>query len=139
MMSKRGQRVMVLALMVMLLSAGPVLAQTGGTYDLTWGNIGPGGASSGGDYTMEASAGQPDTGAASGGAYTLMGGFWPPAAACSLPGDINQDGSVTVLDIQAVAVEWGTPTPVFPYDQDNDGDVDVQDVMLVAAHLGESC
>ncbi len=139
MTSHRGPRIMVLVWIMILLSTGSVLAQTGGTYDLTWGNIGPGGASSGGDYTLEASAGQPDTGAGSGGTYTLVGGFWPPTAACSLPEDINQDGSVTVLDIQAVAVEWDTPTPVFPYDQDLDGDVDVQDVMLVAAHLGESC
>ncbi len=57
--------------------AWPVLAQTGGGYDLTWSTIdGGGGASSGGAYLLGGTIGQPDARAISGGNYTLVGGFW---------------------------------------------------------------
>ena len=114
------------------------LAQTGGPYNLTWSNIGAGGSASGGSYTLISSVGQPDAGALSGGSYTVIGGFLG-GALCSLPQDINGDGQVSVLDVQAVAAAWRMVNPVFPYDQDNDGDVDVRDIMLVAAAFGSAC
>lgn len=115
------------------------LAQSGGPYNLTWSNVGAGGSASGGGYTLAGTAGQPDAGALSGGSYTLTGGFWGGGTPCSLPEDIDGDGQVTVLDVQADASAWRTPNPVFPYDQNNDGDVDVQDIMLVAAAFGSAC
>ncbi len=42
---------------------------------------GGGGRSTGGGYTLEGTAGQPDAGAHTGGGYTLDGGFWATAAA----------------------------------------------------------
>ena len=55
----------------------PVLAQSGGGYDLTWSTIdGGGSASSGGAYSLGGTVGQPDAGAMTGGAYSLVGGFW---------------------------------------------------------------
>lgn len=114
-------------------------AQTGGPYSLTWSNVGAGGSASGGSYTLTASVGQPDAGALSGGSYTLSGGFLGGGAPCSLPQDLNGDGQVTVLDIQADAAAWRMVNPAFPYDQDHDGDVDVRDVMLIAAALGSTC
>jgi len=55
----------------------PVVAQSGGGYDLTWSTIdGGGGASSGGSYLLGGTVGQPDAGAMTGGIYTLVGGFW---------------------------------------------------------------
>ena len=45
----------------LLLSGMPVAqAQTGGPYDLSWHNIGPGGSASGGSYSLDTSIGQPD-------------------------------------------------------------------------------
>ena len=130
-----------LLILCMLALALPsaALAQSGGPYDLTWSNIGAGGSASGGAYMLSGTAGQPDAGALSGGSYTLTGGFWGGGTFCSLPQDIDGDGQVTVLDVQADASAWGTATPAFPYDQNNDGDVDVQDVMLVAAAFGSAC
>ena len=127
-------------LLVLLALALPsaARAQSGGPYDLTWSNVSAGGSVSGGSYTLTASVGQPDAGMLSGGSYTLAGGFLG-GAPCSLPQDLNGDGQVTVLDIQADAAAWRTANPVFPYDQDQDGDVDVRDVMLIAAAIGSAC
>jgi hypothetical protein len=134
---KKLSFVLVCLLAVVLPSAA--LAQSGGPYDLTWSNVGAGGSASGGGYTLAGSAGQPDAGALSGGSYTLTGGYWGGGPSCSLPEDIDGDGQVTVLDVQADASAWGTATAAFPYDQNNDGDVDVQDIMLVAAAFGSAC
>ncbi len=59
-------------------SASPAIAQSGGSYDLTWNTIDGGGAmfSTGGAYSLGGTIGQPDAGTLSGGAYTLAGGFW---------------------------------------------------------------
>jgi hypothetical protein len=68
---------------LVLLAAVPVLAQSGGGFDLTWSTVdGGGGAGTGGTYSLGGTAGQPDAGALSGGVYTLDGGFWSggPAA-----------------------------------------------------------
>jgi hypothetical protein len=68
---------MLLGLAVLLLTAGVVLAQSGG-YDLSWWTVDGGGITfaTGGTYNLGATAGQPDAGTLSGGAYTLDGGFW---------------------------------------------------------------
>jgi len=56
----------------------PVLAQSGGTYNLEWNTIDGGGGtfSSGGDWSLGGTIGQPDAGSLSGGTFTLSGGFW---------------------------------------------------------------
>lgn len=131
---------LVCCLVIALCSlTGVALAQSGGPYNLSWHNIGPGGAASGGAYSLNASIGQPDAGAMSGGSYTLSGGFLAAGPACALPGDLNGDGQVTVLDMQMIASAWPQTTASFPYDQSGDGDLDIQDVILVAAQFGEAC
>jgi hypothetical protein len=54
------------------------LAQTGGPYDLSWSTVDGGGHtfSTGGDYSLGGTIGQPDAGLLTGGDYTLGGGFW---------------------------------------------------------------
>ena len=81
------------ALAALLLLTGVVLnqaqdmalAQTGGGYDLTWSTVDGGGAtfSTGGDYTLGGTIGQPDAGLLTGGDYTLGGGFWGGGAAAA--------------------------------------------------------
>jgi len=63
---------------LVLLAAVPVLAQSGGEYDLSWSTVDGGGwtFSSGGAYVLGGTAGQPDAGMMTGGVYTLGGGFW---------------------------------------------------------------
>jgi hypothetical protein len=76
--------VLVLGLLTTLMAV-PVLAQTGGGYDLTWNTIdGGGGVSSGGGYTLSGAIGQPDAGLAVGGGYALVSGFWAAAGGSSL-------------------------------------------------------
>ena len=75
----------LLALALLLLASlahGPEqnvsLAQSGGSYDLTWSSVDGGGGtfSHGGGYSLGGTAGQPDAGLLTGGGYTLGGGFW---------------------------------------------------------------
>jgi hypothetical protein len=54
------------------------LGTVNASYDLTWSRVTGGGetSSTGGDYTLGGTAGQPDPGLLVGGDYTLGGGFW---------------------------------------------------------------
>ncbi len=53
-------------------------AQTGDGYDLTWNTVDGGGYmfSTGGNYSLGGTIGQPDAGELTGGNYVLSGGFW---------------------------------------------------------------
>lgn len=53
-------------------------AQTGGGYDLSWSTIDGGGGtfSTGGEFRLGGTVGQPDAGVMGGGEYILQGGFW---------------------------------------------------------------
>ncbi len=69
----------LLVLMVILLSVPVALAQSGDSYDLSWWTVDGGGhtLSTGGDYSLGGTIGQPDAGPTLiGGGYTLAGGFW---------------------------------------------------------------
>ena len=68
----------LLFLAVVAIRYGLALAQTGGPYDLSWSTIDGGGYtfSTGGDYTLGGTIGQPDAGLHTGGDYALGGGFW---------------------------------------------------------------
>ena len=61
----------------------------------------------------------------------------------SIPGDLDGDCDVDVLDIMIVAGHWGALQGQPQYDpacdMDSDGDVDVVDIMLVASHWGDTC
>ncbi|MCP4548038.1 MAG: hypothetical protein GY835_16355 [bacterium] len=70
---------MLLLALALLPTAPTALAQAGAgdEYGLTWFTIdGGGGVSSGGEYTLHGTIGQPDAGALFAGEYTLGGGFW---------------------------------------------------------------
>ncbi len=75
------RRILVLVTLValtMCLGGAVALAQSGGSYNLTWSTVDAGGGtfSTGGAYSVGGTIGQADTGAASGGVYSLVGGFW---------------------------------------------------------------
>ncbi len=73
---------LLIAVLLLLLVAVPVLAQSGGGYDLTWSTVDGGGGtfSTGDGYSLGGTAGQPDADLLTGGVYTLTGGFWPGGA-----------------------------------------------------------
>jgi hypothetical protein len=68
----------LLTLAILLFLAGSVLAQSGDRYDLSWWTVDGGGDtfSTGGNYTLGSTIGQPDADTLTGGGYTLGGGFW---------------------------------------------------------------
>jgi hypothetical protein len=69
-------KVLVIVCLLSLITL-PVLAQSGGGYDLSWNTVdGGGGSSSGGIFSLAGTAGQPDVGVMSGGEFSLAGGFW---------------------------------------------------------------
>jgi hypothetical protein len=60
-----------------------------------------------------------------------------------IPGDLDCDCAVDVVDIMMVASRWNTsigdPDYDPTYDMDDDGDIDVVDIMIVASHWGDNC
>jgi len=87
------QMIVILALTLALSVGVSVQPQD---FDIHWRTIDAGGLmfSSGGDYELSGTVGQPDAGAMTGGEFELTGGFW-----FELPqGDCNSTGSVDLLD-----------------------------------------
>lgn len=72
------------------------------------------------------------------GLFTYTDGLGHTGQVCvSYVEDVNRDGVVDLLDLQAVASAWGTVNPTL--DMDQDGDVDIVDVILVTRRWGWSC
>lgn len=131
-------KVILLLLLVVIVSAAAVQAQSSTNYDLTWHVIGGGGAPiSSASYAVNSTAGQGSASppVASSASYAVTGGYWR----CTIAHDVNDDGLVTVYDIQVIAEAWGdVPAPGYA-DRDGDGDVDMIDIQLVTAHWGLIC
>jgi len=58
--------------------------------------------------------------------------------ACPLSADVVPDGTVNLLDVQAVAGRWRQAASP-PYDLDNDGRVTIVDIQRVNAAWGQTC
>jgi len=107
-----------------------VLAESSadGQYELSWYTIdGGGGQSSGGDFTLTGTIGQPDAAYSKGGNYELLGGFWPGGPLCFVnfehyarfaeywlqegtisPADlfVDVDNEVNWLDLRVFVEQW---------------------------------
>ncbi len=90
------------AMMTMLLiSAGAAVAQD---FAIDWHSIDGGGVmfSTGGNFELGGTIGQPDAGFMTGGNFELSGGFWAGAVPqCACLGDMNGDGDRNGADISA--------------------------------------
>jgi len=113
----------------------PVL---GGTTDYTLDRytVNGGGAmrSSGGDFELSSTIGQPDVGVLAGGDYELQSGFW----FALIPGDFDEDGVVTLLDYLGLGLCFTGPGTAVsldcvPYDTNGNGTIDLLDVAQVQA------
>ena len=124
-----------------LLLAAPVLAQTGGPYDLHW-NVIPGGSGTmtGGTYTLTGSAGQPVTAASAGGTFAVAGGFW--TFPTPVAGDVDGDGLVDVVDLLWLVRAFGTYRGEAAYvaacDFNQDDAIDVADLLDMVYNFGYS-
>lgn len=95
-------------------------------YEISWSTIdGGGGTSSGGQYVLTGTIGQPDAAWSSGGSYELLGGFWPGGPLCfvdfedfarfaqywlvtgsDIPADLHKDNLVNYRDLDEFVDEW---------------------------------
>jgi hypothetical protein len=72
-----GQKRLALLLSFILLPSSFILRASGQSYSISWYKVAGGGTSSGGNYQVSGTIGQPDAGTAmSGGNYSVTGGFW---------------------------------------------------------------
>jgi len=132
------QRIRMLMFAAAALGASVILAVAGDpTYDLTWHTIDGGGVmrSTGGDFELSGTIGQPDAGTMSGGNFTLTGGFWFEV----VPSDCNEDGVVNLFDYDTFQAcltgPGGGPPPAGCdcYDFDGDGKITLLDFATVQA------
>ena len=95
-------------------------------YKTVWSTIdGGGGQSSGSQYVLTGTIGQPDAAYSEGGSYELLGGFWPGGPLCfvdfedfamfakywlqsgtDLPADFYKDGTIDFLDLEKFVEVW---------------------------------
>ncbi len=89
--------------------------------------------STGGDFELSGTIGQPDAGTMTGGGFDLTGGFWFTLAA----GDCNEDGGVGLLDVDdfegcMTGPEGGPPTGGCRcFDVNRSSTVDLADFALI--------
>jgi hypothetical protein len=108
-------KIVNLSLSLFLLSFS-VIAQTGGTFDLSHNVIAGGGSRGvGGQFTVEGTTGQNLAGTLSGGgSYRLRGGFWafealaPTAAAVSISGQIRTAHGSGITSVRLVLLNIAT-------------------------------
>ena len=99
------------AFVALVIFTGAARAQ----YAIDWFTIdGGGGTSSGGNYTLSGTIGQPDGGTLSGGSYILQGGFWPGLV-------VPSTGEAPTLFIKIsgadIVISWAPGTPGFALEQ----------------------
>lgn len=132
-----GYMTLVAAISLLVAAAPP----SGGGFEITRSTIDGGGViqSTGGDFELSATIGQPDAGAMIGGDFELTGGFWFSVD----PTDCNDDGLINRFDhsdfAECVTGPGGgsglSPCPCF--DVDGDGDVTLGDFASLQRGFGE--
>lgn len=117
-------------LWVSFVFAAVALAQD---YAIDWHTIDGGGdmLSSGGDFELSGTVGQPDAGAMTGGEFQLTGGFWLELA----QGDCNSTGNVDLLDYDdfepcLTGPDTGVGVGCECFDVDRSGTVDLLDFAI---------
>lgn len=138
-----SRKLMIAALIMAAMSASSALAQD---FDLSWHTIDGGGGlfSTGGNFELSGTIGQPDAGPGStgmsGGNFELYGGFWNPIVAIFCDGDLNGDRIVDIQDLAIVLSNYGQPgVTAGDGDFDRDGDVDINDVAFIISVYANAC
>ncbi len=121
------------ASLALCLAATIVMGQE---FDLSWHSIDGGGVmrSSGGEFELSGTIGQPDAGSLTGGDFQLSGGFWFELP----PSDCNEDGTVNLFDHDLFTQCMGGPDGGVNagcecFDVDRSGAVDLRDFAAAQA------
>ncbi len=123
-------------------SAERRIADAGG-FEISWYTVdGGGGTSSGGDFVLSGTAGQPDAGDLAGGDFVLRGGFWQPTAVgdpgCGdCPTDSDGNGDTEAFDLAILLGAWGPVTPGSAcLDADENGLIEAFDLAVLLGAWG---
>ena len=118
-----------------------VASAPGGEFELSRYTIDGSGVmfSTGGDFELSGTIGQPDAGFLAGGNLELTGGFWLEIE----PTDCNEDGVVDRFDLYSFAEclagpDEGVPTGCECFDTDRSGAVDLRDFAAAQVAFGGS-
>lgn len=152
----KHQSIKLIAFAMILLLPVSTLTQSGGNYAITKSVVSGGGAtSSGGNFTVVSTVGQPVAGGAlTNGQYAVTSGFWSftvnPAAGTGLEGDVATrpigDGTVAANDVvQTQRFQIGLDQPnqsnefqradSAPFTSRGDGAIDATDVIQTQRYL----
>lgn len=76
----KKQWIVISILLLMIIGVSAAFAATNDDFELSWFTMdGGGGTSSGGDFSLSGTIGQPDAGSMSNDGFSLEGGFWAPS------------------------------------------------------------
>jgi hypothetical protein len=137
-----NRTIIKLAALIPLFAVNSATAQD---YELDWWTVDGGGGmwTTGGDFELSGSIGQPDAGVTmTGGDFDLTGGFW--AGSAEEPfcfGDLDGDSDIDLADLAQLLGNYGTPSGgVYEDgDLDADGDVDLADLAALLGVYGTTC
>ena len=119
-----GQMMRWLLMSCLVLVIFAMLSQAEGPYEIPWRAIDAGGGTStGGQYVLTGTIGQPDADWSRAGSYELLGGFWPGGPLCfvefgdfamfadywltaDLTGDLDDDKDLDFDDLQYLTDFW---------------------------------
>ena len=118
-----------MGMLIFMVCAGVTAADD---FEITRSTIDGGGVmrSTGGDFELSGTIGQPDAGIMEGDGFTLAGGFWFEEP----PDDCNSDGWVNLLDYDDLSSCLSGPDGGLPFpecncfDLDGDDDIDLSDI-----------
>jgi hypothetical protein len=116
-----------------------------GDFSIDWWTVDGGGAmwTSGADYELSGTIGQPDAAnAMTGGDFELAGGFWAGAAEIEFCfGDLDGDRDIDLADLAQLLANYGTTSGAVyeDGDLDTDGDVDLADLAALLSVYGTTC
>jgi hypothetical protein len=104
-------------------------------FEISWHTIDSGGVmrSTGGDFELSGTIGQPDAGSMAGGGFGLNGGFWFELP----PGDCVEDGAVNLTDYEVFTECFSGPAAGVLsgcdcFDTNQSGHIDMRDFALAS-------
>jgi hypothetical protein len=139
----------ILALALIAGAASCALAQ----FSIPWSTIdGGGGTSTGGNFVLSGTIGQPDAGKSSGGSFSLSGGYWSLGVDTGCPADVDdgsatgtRDGAVTIDDLLYYLIIFESGDAAADIDDDGanppnpDGGVTIDDLLFFLLRFEAGC